>query len=113
MELLSYLFDDYKPLSYHAHLQPPVTDPPANPAEAVQAVSTRKLDYNALTYVLADVKFKLSIKFCLYFHNFHVCLLVVRPYMPQCLRKILEPVTFMLYIIKPISVQNLVLLSAL
>ena len=44
-------------LIYHAHLQPPVTDPPANPAEAVQAVSARKLDYNALTYVLADVIF--------------------------------------------------------
>ena len=32
MELLSYSFDDYKPLtwaSYHAHLQPPVTDPPS------------------------------------------------------------------------------------
>ena len=32
MELLSYSFDDYKPLtwaSYHAYLQPPVTDPPS------------------------------------------------------------------------------------
>ena len=32
MELLNYSFDDYKPLtwaSYHAHLQPPVTDPPS------------------------------------------------------------------------------------
>lgn len=56
VEILQYSFDEYKPLtwaSYHAHLRPPVTDPPS--ISAMLPLFTQKADPPAMIKHAMDI----------------------------------------------------------